>query len=220
MLGAIVFDFDGVIVDSEPLHLRAYQDMLWAVGLSLGRDEYYDRYLGFDDAGMFRVLAADRDFKLDDRRLADLVRRKSARFERLVAGTDILFPGAAECVRRSAAEVPVAIASGASRREIEMILTASGLLSCFQAIVAAGDVDRSKPAPDMYARALELLGVRPARAVAVEDSRRGLEAARAAGLRLVAVTHTYPAEDLALADLVVAGMAEITLESLRRLVDR
>jgi beta-phosphoglucomutase len=224
-LSAVVFDFDGVIANSEPLHLRAYQDVLAAQGVTLSADEYYARYLGFDDAAVFRQLAADRGWAVGERELSGLVEAlihaKDIAFAHL-AESGGLFPGAVDCVRRLAADVPLAIASGARREEIEHVLEKAGLRDYFPVIVAAGETPRSKPDPDPYARAVELLrehgAIRgPRSCAAVEDSHWGIRSAKSAGLTCVAVTHTYRAADLATADLVVETLGELTTERLRRL---
>jgi beta-phosphoglucomutase len=221
LLEAIIFDFDGVIADSERLHLRAYQEVLAEDGRSLADEEYFARYLGYDDVGVFRMLARDRGWRLDDAAVSTLVKRKGIRYEALAAAGDVLFPGAAGFIRQAAAVVPIAIASGALRHEIEDVLERTGLHSCFAAIVGADDTERSKPAPDPYLEAFRRLQMAaggvlsPRRSVAIEDSRWGLDAARAAGLRLVAVTNTYPADEFAgAAELVVPSLAEMRIGAL------
>jgi beta-phosphoglucomutase len=222
MLAAVVFDFDGVIADSEPLHLRAYQDVLGTAGLDLTTEDYFDKYLGFDDVGVVRTLAADQGISLSENQLADLIAQKTLRFASLVEETDVLFPGAAECVRRLARVVPIAIASGALLHEIDAILRQAGLRDLFPIIVAAGDTPHGKPAPDPYLRALDLLDIPRSvdtwtGAVAIEDSRWGIESARAAGLKCVAVTQTYSAAQLPGADLVVPDLASLTVDHLHGL---
>ena len=222
-LCGVVFDFDGVIADSEPLHLRAVQAALAGHGVDLAASDYYDRYLGFQDADVFRTVWRDRGWALDEDTLAGLIRVKGERFEALFGRGASLFPGAADCVRRVAAETPVAIASGALAPEIEAVLAAADLRRYFRAVVASGDTPRSKPAPDPYLRALELLrphiaaaGLDPAgRVVAVEDSMWGIESALAAGLRCVGVAQTYPASRLGAAHVVVPTVADVTPETLR-----
>ena len=222
-LAGVIFDFDGVLADSEPLHLRAYQDVLAERGMTLGAADYYDRYLGFDDDGVFRTVWRDQGLAIDEETLTELIRVKGERFEALAGRGEALFPGAADCIRRIAAEAPVAIASGALAPEIEMVLDAAGLRRHFRAVVASGDTPRSKPAPDPYLRALELLrphvaaaGLDPAGCVvAVEDSMWGIESALAAGLRCVGVAQTYPASRLDAAHVVVPTIADVTPEALR-----
>ena len=223
-LRAVIFDFDGVIVDTEPMHLKAAQHVLADVGITLGARDYYDRYLGFDDAGMFRAIASDRGVPFDNRAIADLVDRKSQVLISLIDDGATMFAGVTECVRRCGAEVPLAIASGALPHEIDLILRRIGLREAFQVIVGAEDARRSKPAPDPYVRAVELLrglgapnDLKAGDCVAIEDSRWGLESARAAGVRCVAVAHTYPVESLRGADFVARTLDEITVARLREI---
>ena len=223
MLKAVVFDFDGVIADSEPLHLRAYQTILARDRIELTHDDYYGRYLGFDDSGLFRALAKDRDIEITDDRVDAWIDAKSAIIEELLSAQPVLFPGAAECVRALAARFPLAIASGALEPEIELVLKHEGLLHCFTSIASASDGVRGKPAPDLYLLAVgklrDLMAVDAASCVAIEDSKWGLEAAHKAGLRTVAVTHTYPASELRDAALVVDHLREITVAKLESLWD-
>jgi beta-phosphoglucomutase len=216
-LEAVIFDFDGVLANSEPLHLRVYQVLLSEDGLSLASREYYDRYLGFDDVGVFEAMARDKGLDVSGDRMSALIARKTEIFQGLVRTGDVLFPGTAACLRSIAGVVPVAVASGALKHEIEMVLDGAGLLELVPVIVAAGDTARSKPAPDPYARALERLTRRagrrldPSRVVAIEDSRLGLQSARAAGLRTLGLTTSYPATELPEAERIAPDIAHVTL---------
>ncbi|MFM8535792.1 MAG: HAD family hydrolase [Acidimicrobiia bacterium] len=221
-LQAIVFDFDGVIADSERLHLRSYQDILAPEGIAISPEDYLAKYLGYDDVGVFKAVSRDYNVAMDDTRVADLIARKGERYESLAAAGEILFPGAAQFSRSAAdAGVPIAIASGALTHEIEEVLTRAGLRALFPVIVGADQTERSKPHPDPYQTAFARLRAHTGRdliawrSVAIEDSRWGLVSARDAGLRCVAVTNTYPAAELrADAELVVAGLHALTLEAL------
>ena len=226
-LHAIVFDFDGVIADSERLHLRAFQETLAGESIELTREAYYAHYLGFDDHGVFRQLAADQGQALDEDALDALVAAKGHRYDVLAAAGEMLFPGAADFIRAAAAHVPIAVASGAQTHEIDDVLGKAGLRAHFLAVVGADQTPNSKPAPDPYLEAFARLGritgraLLPTRTVAIEDSRWGLESARAAGLRTVAVATTYPAGALtAHAELVVGGLDVLDLDALEQLCDR
>ena len=216
-VSALVFDFDGVLADSEGLHLRAYQDVLAGFGEALSSEAYYARYLGFDDEGVFLTLAEDRGWEMDARRLAALIGEKGRIYESFIAEGDVLYPGAAACVERMAAAFPLGIASGALRPEIEYILQRQRLDRHFQFIVASGDTPTSKPAPDPYRRAAELHGRPPAECLAIEDSPAGIESAKAAGLRCIGITHTYPREMLDGADAIVTALTSITPEFVQTL---
>jgi beta-phosphoglucomutase len=217
VIRAVVFDFDGVLVDSEPLHLRAYQEVLEPLGTSLPREEYYARYLGYDDYGVFKALAAARNWPIDDGKVKALIEEKSTVFDALLAKGDVLYPGAADCVARLAAVWPLGIASGAFRYEIETMLRGRRLEPFFRFIVAAGETPAGKPAPDPYRRAATLHGVRAAECVAVEDSRWGIESAKAAGLWCIGITNTYPVSELMEADAIITSLEELTPELIRTL---
>ena len=211
----VVFDFDGVIADTERLHLHAYQDVLGDRGMTLSKDDYAERYLGFDDVGVFTNIAADQGMPLDRGELNRLIEAKGRRFTALVEAGDVVFPDAPACIERLAADLVLGIASGALHQEIEDILSAAGLRGHFSAIVAADDVEHAKPAPDGYTRAVELLSETLGRApsptgfIAIEDSRWGIEAAVAAGLPCIGVATTYGADELPGATAVVPGLADI-----------
>ena len=214
---AIVFDFDGVLADSEPLHLQVYQQLLEPEGIHLDHATYCEKYLGFDDVGVFQQIAKDYGLLLGDEEIEILIQEKSRRFEALVSSGNVLYPGADACVRRLAAARPIGIASGALRGEIELMLRGAGLLDRFKFIVASGDTDESKPAPGPYLRAAELHGVPAAACVAIEDSHWGLQSARAAGMRTIAITHTYPRASLTEADAIIDSLDELTIEFLKKL---
>jgi len=214
---AIVFDFDGVLADSEPLHLKAYQALFEPHGIHLDQKTYCERYLGYDDEGALTRIAEDNGLILGDEEIELLVVEKGHVFEALVGSRDVLYRGAADCVRRLAAAWPVGVASGAVRADIDLMLRGAGIQDLFRFIVAAGDTDRTKPAPDPYLRAAELHGVAPGACVAIEDSHWGLESARGAGMRTIAITHTYPRSALTEADAVVDSLDELTRDFIARL---
>ena len=220
-LHAIVFDFDGVIADSERLHLRSYQEILAPEGITISTEEYLERYLGYDDVGVFKAVGRDKGVPMDDQRVSQLIARKGERYESLSHAGEMLFPGAADFIRTAAAAVPIAIASGALTHEIEDVLERTGLLPLFPVIVGADQTEHSKPHPDPYQTAFARLRSHTGRdliawrSVAIEDSRWGLVSARAAELRCVAVTNTYSEAELrADAELVVPGLHALTLDAL------
>lgn len=222
-LRGIVFDFDGVIANSEPLHFVGFRDVLGDVGVHLAQADYYEKYLGYDDAGAFAAMSADRGLSWSDAQIASLVAKKAVTLERLEAEQSVLFPGAADLIRGLAAHGPLAIASGALRAEIVRILVKEQLDRYFELVVGAEDAEASKPSPAPYLRAVERLAALrtgwpdPAAYVAIEDSHWGLESARTAGLRTVAVAHTYPAHTLT-ADLTVSKLNELSWPKLESLV--
>jgi beta-phosphoglucomutase len=222
LVRAVVFDFDGVIANSEPLHFRAFRDVLAAEDIVLTEAEYYERYLGYNDERAFREIGAERGRDWNERAVADLIVRKAQITEDLERQGSILFPGARGAIERLARMCPLAIASGALRVEIERTLAREQLVGHFATIVSADDGGASKPAPDPYLRAVERLArttslsaaLTPSDCVAVEDSPWGLASAKSAGLLTVGVSHTYAAAALAGADTVVGTLDSLTWEML------
>jgi len=216
-VAAVVFDFDGVLANSEPLHLNAYQEALQELGITLGREEYYSQYLGFDDVTALKTIGESRGLNWSEEQLEAILTRKTIVFDDILSSTHVLYPEAAACVERLGAQLPLGIASGALRHEILAILRRSRLDHYFRFIVAAGETTAGKPAPDPYRRAAELHGLPPAQCVAIEDSRWGIESAKRAGLRCVGITQTYPASELPGADRIIDSLDEFTTELIAEL---
>ena len=217
MILAVVFDFDGVLVDSEPLHLASYQEVLAALGVVLTREDYYANLLGYSDEDVFRVIGAQHGWTWNSGQIAALISQKSEVFDAAVASGSVLYPGAARCIERLAATFPLGIASGALAHEIETVLRGAHLRDHFRFIVGAGETANSKPAPDPYLRAAELHGRPPSECVAIEDSRWGIESAKTAGMKCIGITNTYPASELTTADRVIASLDEFTEALIRNL---
>jgi histidinol dehydrogenase len=209
-LRAVLFDFDGVLVDSETFHFRAFREVLKPLGVRLTRKAYDDRYLAFDDRNA--IIAMLRDARRGARPprpaggaaaaiaaggVDELVRRKRTRYRRLCGARLRVGRSEAAFVRAVVRRVPTAIVSGAARDEILLALRRGGLGRAFRAIVAAGEVPRPKPHPDGYRRAMRLLRLGRGRdCVAIEDSPGGIAAARAAGLPVIGISTSYPAAAL------------------------
>jgi beta-phosphoglucomutase len=218
---AVVFDFDGVLVNSEPLHFRSLRECLLPEGIAIDEDEYLREYLAYDDREAIRIALERHGSAWDGERVDAVARRKATLFEVLLREVPF-FPGARELATDLARDVPVGIASGALRGEIEAILAAGGIRDSFATVVGADDVARGKPHPDPYLAALAGLrrvspGLQAGDCVAIEDSLPGIAAALAAGLRVVGVAHTYPARKLAGAHLVLDSIAQVASEDLRAL---
>ena len=203
MTAAILFDFNGVIVDDEPQHCAALIATLADYGYGLDRDSYYRDYLGFDDRECFRFSFARMGRAADEPALAEAIERKHVHYARAVREELRLVPGARDFIENAALDgLQLAIVSGALRREIELVLDLAGLRPHFAEIVAAEDVSACKPDPQGYNRARAALALAPNRCVVVEDSLPGLAAARAAGLRCAMLTTSHPAEELGEADVI------------------
>ncbi|NBC10744.1 MAG: HAD-IA family hydrolase [Planctomycetes bacterium] len=227
MLQAIVFDFDGVIVDSEPLHHRAFVEVAGPLGLDLDYPTYLREYIGYDDRDAFRAMLQQLGREPDDQTIAQLGHEKAAAFERLASEAVRSIPGAIELIRAATdAKLPIAIASGATRADIDLMLDALGLTHHFEVIVSADDVARSKPDPASYALAAERLAayhpdanLQPGACLAIEDTAAGIASARGAGLMTLGLTTTGPAEALADAGRVIDSLAGVTIEQLRAWYD-
>jgi HAD superfamily hydrolase (TIGR01509 family) len=219
---ALIFDFDGVIADSEPLHLSAFRDTFAEEGIALTTEEYYARYLGYDDHDAIEEALRGAGRATDPTVVRALMARKADRFLALVRHAVPIFPGVPAFVRAAAARVPLAIASGALRHEIELILTQASLRDSFTAIVSAEDVREGKPSPQAFQRAHAHLATRvpdltPADCLVIEDSLAGIEAARRAHMRCLALPNSYSAHQLTSADLVVPSLESLSWERLTAL---
>jgi beta-phosphoglucomutase len=203
MTAAILFDFNGVIVDDEPQHCEALIATLGENGFALDRDTYYREYLGFDDRECFRFSFARMGRAADEPALLQAIERKNAHYERAIRGSLRLVPGAEDFIESAALDgFQLAIVSGALRREIELVLDLAGLRPHFSEIVAAEDVSTCKPDPEGYNAARAALAIARHRCMVIEDSLPGLAAARAAGLRCVMLATSHGEGACAGADLV------------------
>ncbi len=227
MLRAIIFDLDGVIVDSEPSHFTAFQAVLAEQEISLTEGTYYERYVGLDDAGCFQAVLEAAGRATPPEIIQDLIEQKAVLFAKAIRDHLAPFPGVVEWIRRAAAAYPLAVASGALRREIEAILKRLGVREAFSAIVSAEDVTAGKPSPACYIKALFALNNRHGRGVdelyaqeclAIEDTVAGLQAARRAGMKCLAVANTHPVAELSPhADAVTESLAGFSLDTLNAL---
>ncbi len=210
---ATLFDFNGVLVDDEHVHLAAFREVLAELGVRVSDADYAERYLGFDDRGAFDAILRDAGRAPTADEVAALVAAKVPVYLRLATTELRIFPGAADVVRRAAERGTVAIVSGALRHEIELALGKMGVRDAVAFIVAAEDTKACKPDPEGYLVAKARLASEGASAVVIEDSIAGIRAARAAGLRCVAVAHSYPENELAAAgaDAVYATIADVEL---------
>jgi phosphoglycolate phosphatase len=203
MAAAILFDFNGVIIDDEPQHCDALIATLAEYGCTLDRDTYYREYLGFDDRECFRFTFERLGRPADEPALLAAIERKHAHYERAIRATMRLVPGATEFIESAALDgIQLAIVSGALRREIELVLDLAGLRPHFSEIVAAEDVSACKPDPQGYNRARAALELAPHRCIVIEDSLPGLAAARGAGLRCAMLATSHAEEACEGADVV------------------
>jgi beta-phosphoglucomutase len=224
MLKAVIFDFDGIIVDTEPLHFRAFQEILTPLGLGYSWDAYLERYLGFDDRDALReaFLAGGRDLPRPE--LNRLIMEKGAAFNRIISSGVAPYPGVVELIRSIKGNFPLAICSGALPSDIVPILVQLGIDGLFDVVVTAADVAASKPDPASYALAAARLanlfpdmGIAPQDCLAIEDTPAGIASATGAGIKVMAVTNSYPEADLSGAGKVIGSLAGVDLHCLRKL---
>jgi len=228
MLKAIIFDFNGIILNDEPFHFSAMRDAVAAIGIEISRQEYWERYLPFDDESCLDAICGDHCRELNAAEREATLARKSRDYEGLMKGRHPLFPGAADLIREAARSYPLALASGARRREIQSTLGAAGLEHCFRVIVAAEDFTLGKPHPESFLLALDRLNahlnreespLQPDGCLVIEDSVGGVGGARAAGMKCLAVSNTYSPEKLQAADRVVDSLETVTMENLNSMFE-
>lgn len=221
MLAAVIFDFDGIIVDSEPLHFRAFQRVLEPLGLGYSWDTYVADYLGFDDRDAFREAFWSKGRPLTEPELNHMIDAKAQAFLSIIADGVVPYPGVIELIESLSGNIPLAICSGALRSDIMPILRQFGLTGVFDIIVTADDVTASKPDPACYTLTVQALarlfpdkGISPERCLVIEDTPGGIAAARNAGLAVVGVTNSYPAERLTGTVRIVESLEELSLPDL------
>jgi HAD superfamily hydrolase (TIGR01509 family) len=220
-LQAIIFDFDGVIADTEPLHYEAFRQVLEELGIRLSEADYYADYLGYDDRGFFTAALTNHRRPLSPDLIDTLVQSKGHAYMATLSTDLTLFPGVRSFIEHAAPRYPLAIASGALRHEIELILEQAGLRKAFSCITSAEDVSTGKPSPEPFLHAMAQLngsiGRPPLRAsdcLVIEDSLPGIRGARAAGMKVLAVANTHPLSDLHEADAVTASLEQVELGKL------
>jgi HAD superfamily hydrolase (TIGR01509 family) len=228
MLRAVIFDFNGIIVDDEPIHFELFKRVLGEERIGLTEEDYYARYLGYDDRGAFGAAYKDHGRSLDEHKLAQLIARKAVYYQELIHRKLRLFPGVKTLIPALAGRVPLALASGALRNEIDLILSNVGLRDYFSAIVSAEDVTDGKPEPEIFLKALAQINARadngrpivPAECLVIEDSKEGVRGARRAGMKCLAVTNSHPPDLLAEATAVVSSLEQVTWADLQDFCSR
>lgn len=229
MIRAILFDFNGVLVDDEPIHLEMFQRVLGEEGIALTAEDYYRDYLGLDDRGAFGAMLQKAGETATVPRLMRLIARKASYYqERMRQSGYPFFPGGVELVAElAAAGRMLGIVSGALSEEVESALRQAGLRDRFKLLVTAEDVTEGKPDPEGYRRALEGLNslpplperlLHPHEVLAIEDSPAGLSAAADLGISTLAVAHTYPPHRLKMADAVAESLEGMTVARLEQLL--
>lgn len=227
-LEAVIFDCDGVLVDTEPLHYRAFQEVLVPLGLGHDFNNYLERFVGFDDRDAFIHAFKEAGRELAPAALERLMEAKAGALKDLIMQGVPTFSGVVELVNELMDRcVPMAVASGALRHEVEAFIESLGLSGAFQVIVAADEVKKSKPDPETYLLAMErlkqALGSKPfvpLNCVAIEDTRAGIHSAGSAGLVVIAVTNSFPPAELSEADIVISSLSELSFHGILKLLEQ
>ena len=224
MLRAVIFDFDGVITDSEVLHLRAFNQSLVPYDIEITTKDYYTNYLGFSDFDCYKALIDNGLLKIDEKQIDGIIKKKSKIFEELTKTEGRTIEGVHEFLQMlEENNIPMAICSGSLLVEIEIMLEESGLRHYFTEIVSAEQVKKGKPHPEGFLLCLKKLNkkcrppIAAGECIVIEDSHWGLQAGKAAGMHTIAVTNSYNAEQLSLAEKIVSHLNELTINDLQQL---
>jgi len=223
-MDALITDFDGVVADSEPIHLRGFTAVLAKAGITFTHEDYYGKYLGLDDHDCFQAAGRDNGREFSDDELAGMIAAKTRMGQALMAESIQPIAGIVELLAALAeANVPMAICSGALRDEVELCSRVIGVRDRFLVVITAEDVACGKPDPQGYATALEQLreatgqDLQAGRCVVMEDSPAGIAAAKALGMNVLAITSSYPGDALGRADLIVESFHDVTVATMREL---
>lgn len=210
---AILFDFDGVLVNSEPLHFFAFQDVLKAEKIELTEAEYYQELVGFDDRGAFRHVFQKHGRSLDPKTsLRVMTRKKERMMEQIFSRRYQALAGVEEFVRSVWRHYPLAVCSGSLRDEVEAMLEGVSLRDCFSAVVSAEDVTAGKPDPEGYLLTTRLVSekikrnLKPGDCLVIEDAPAVVKSIRAVGFPVLAVASSYPPEKLSEANWIVRSL--------------
>ncbi len=231
MLRTVIFDFDGVITDSEILHFRAFNQILGQYGIELSKQEYYKTYLGFNDADCYGQLIQHGLLKVEQEQIGNLIEEKKHIYKELAKTEGKMIEGVREFLTLlEENSIPMAICSGSLLTEVEMVLEDTGLRHLFEVIVSGEQVKKGKPDPEGFLLTLKRLNsnvslalagnkihILPVECIVIEDSHWGLEAAKVAGMHTIAVTNSYEAEQLGMAEKVVNQLNELSIDDLQKL---
>ncbi len=225
-LQAVIFDCDGILVNTEPLHYKAFQKVLVPLGLGHDYEHYLKHFIGFDDRDAFIYAFKEAGRELAPATLENLIEAKGVALREFVAQGVPTFPGVVDLVKALRAKgILLAVASGALRHEVEAFIASLGLSGAFCAIVAADEVKKSKPDPETYLLAIERLKklrgsspLTPKNCIAIEDTPAGICSAKSAGLFVIAVTNSFPEAELSDADLILALLTDFDIPEIIKLL--
>lgn len=214
---AVIFDFDGVIVDTEPLHYKAFQLILEPLGLGYSWEQYVNTYMGFDDRDAFKEAYSNKGLSIGHDELSNLIATKAKLFQDVIKSGITAYPGVVELINAlHTAKVPLAICSGALHSDIIPILEMLDIADCFDLLITADDVSKSKPDPESYQLAFNRLSsiraessISPACTIAIEDTPAGIISASGAGLQVIAITNSYSKNNLTKANYITDSLNQL-----------
>ena len=225
MIKAVIFDFDGVIADSEMIHFRAFNAALEKYGILLDLKKYWSEYLGFTDKEAYQQIKKDNNLDWDNEKIEWLIDEKAVFFDEIVAKEGVIIDGVMDFIAAlKDYGMTMAICSGATGADIESVFRATqkragiNMREFFEVVITADDVKNGKPSPEGYTLTLKKLNtitntdIKPSEVIVIEDSHWGIEAGKAAGMIVAAVTNSYKKEEL-------TGEADIVVDNLRELKD-
>jgi beta-phosphoglucomutase len=227
MLRAIIFDMDGVICDSEDMHMQAFQEILKQEGIMITDQEYYDKYLAHDDRGSFEsALQSHERPQPDITRMNALLSSKARVFDGLMKDGLVIYPGVDAFIKKASQKFSLALASGARRLEVEYVLKKAKIRDVFAAIVSADEVKDGKPQPESFLRAVELMNqtrlegtpvIEASQTLVIEDSPRCIRTANDLGMKTVGMATSYKPEELKDAHLVIDTLVGLEIDILEKL---
>lgn len=220
MIKAVIFDFDGVIADTEHLHFEVFRNVLNHQKQDLTENEYYSQYLAYDDKTFFSKYYENNGLHLEKALLNRLLKNKSEEFDSLIKNNIKIYPGVVDFIEKLSVRYDLAIGSGALKKEIVQILDVINIAHLFKIIISADEISNCKPNPEVYNTVLSRLNnikgndISADECIVIEDSIYGIQAAKSAGMKCMAVTNSYPAKKLTEADLVVSDYSVSDIEQI------
>lgn len=223
MLRAIFFDFNGVIVDDEFLHCSLFQKTLARQSIALSKEDYYQKYLGYDDHDAFGAVLKDQGKKVEESFLDQLILEKAKLYQEEAQNQNLFIEGSLDFIQKLSDKYYLGVVSGALKQEIVSWLERGKIKNNFQIIIAAEDVKHGKPNPEGYLKALDAMNrdyvssseiILPQECLVIEDSIWGIEAAHDAGMKCLALATSYKPNELQVADWVANSFSEINLSSI------
>lgn len=203
---AVIFDMDGVIVNSEPIHERAFHEVMKKIGWDGKHNLNFKEYIGKPDYELWQDFVKKCSPKES---FDELIEMKRAYVIQRLKEDKPFFPCVIELIEKLYGRFYLGLASGSEKRVIETVLTVGNLRRFFKAVVSSGDVYKGKPSPDIFLLTARLMGVSPSEVCVIEDSKPGIQAGVSAGMKVVAITNTHPPEELKDANYIVSNYAEL-----------